>query len=607
MRKIIFSYTTKSVFYGQHEKPIQKTLDYDYLVRKPEPSIVAIVNPNRAGFHKCFFGSKEITIPVFKTVKEAANSNGKADLFVNFASQRSAYSASIEAFEETETLKTHIVVAEGIPENETRHLMKLAEEKEGWIIGPSSVGGIKAGAYATGHAGGTIENIIESKLYRPGSVGMVAVSGGMFNELNNIISKYADGVYESAHVGGDMFTGSSLVDNLIRIGLDPKVKMLVLMSEIGGNAEYDVVEALEKKRINKPLVAWVSGTVAKQFTTEIQFGHAGARSGDDKTSAQAKNKALANAGAYVPTSFAEVGNLIKEVFEKHVKNDDKYAVPNDEDYVLPPKDLKDAIRENIARRPSTIISTISDDRGEEATYNNSPISEYADKSIGNVINALWFKGRLNETGESFIELCLKLTADHGPAVATAHNAIVTARAGKDVVDSLVTGLLTIGERHGGAIDGAAAWAFDSIKRGIDARTLLVESKQSGELIMGIGHKIKTIQNPDNRVALLKNFAAKNLPKTPYLEFALLVEKETLKKKNNLILNVDGTIGAIFLDVLINSSFREEEIKQIIDIGTLNAVFVLGRSIGIIGHVLDQKRLQEGLYRHPIDDIMYLSE
>ena len=80
----------------------------------------------------------------------------------------------------------------------------------------------------------------------------------------------------------------------------------------------------------------------------------------------------------------------------------------------------------------------------------------------------------------------------------------------------------------------------------------------------------------------------------------------LLQKPNLILNVDGLIGVAFVDLLRNCGcFTEEEAREYVQIGALNAIFVLGRSMGFIGHYLDQKRLKQGLYRHPWDDISYV--
>ncbi len=604
MNKPLFNKSSKAIFFNQQPQPVQRMLDYDFLIGREEPSIVAIVNPVASGFQKAFWGSKEIVIPVYISLEEASRRHPEADILINFASMRSAYASSLDAIN-TKSIKTVVITAEGMPENQTRELILEADQKHKWLIGPATVGAIKPGAIRIANTGGTIESIIESKLFRPGSVGVVTVSGGMLLETCHIVSKFADGAAEAVAIGGDHFPGSTLLQNLLRLDADPDVKMLVMLGEIGGSAEYEVAEALKTKKLTKPLVAWVSGTVAAQFPTEVQFGHAGAKSGTQTESAQAKNKALKEAGAHVPLSFNDFGTEIKKVFTKFVSGAGNYLAPSDSGFRNVPADFKQALAGNLVRRESSVMSGISDDRGEEPTYNKKEITYYTDKSIGHLLNALWFQGKLPPKAEDFLELCLKITADHGPAVVTAHNAITTARAGKDVIDSLVSGLLTIGPRHGGAIDGAGKWALQAVKNKLSARAFVEEMKQKNELIMGIGHRIKTAQNPDTRVSLLKKFANKNLKKTPYLDFALAVEQETLKKKNNLILNVDGTIAVVFLDLLTEAKLTEAEIHSIVDAGTLNAIFALGRSIGIIGHILDQKRLNEGLYRHPWDDIMYL--
>ena len=125
-------------------------------------------------------------------------------------------------------------------------------------------------------------------------------------------------------------------------------------------------------------------------------------------------------------------------------------------------------------------------------------------------------------------------------------------------------------------------------------------------IPGIGHRVKSVHNPDMRVNLLEEWAFANLPKHKLLDFALEVEKITTAKKNNLILNVDGCVGILFVDILHSTGiYTEDEVDEIINIGTLNGIFVLGRTIGMIGHYLDQKRLHSRLYRHPWDDVLYM--
>lgn len=104
---------------------------------------------------------------------------------------------------------------------------------------------------------------------------------------------------------------------------------------------------------------------------------------------------------------------------------------------------------------------------------------------------------------------------------------------------------------------------------------------------------------------MKEYARSHFPTTPLLDYALKVETITTTKKDNLILNVDGAIAVLFVDLVRNSgAFTPEEADEAIKAGSLNGLFVLGRSIGFIGHFLDQKRLKQGLYRHPWDDISY---
>jgi len=111
-------------------------------------------------------------------------------------------------------------------------------------------------------------------------------------------------------------------------------------------------------------------------------------------------------------------------------------------------------------------------------------------------------------------------------------------------------------------------------------------------------------NPDKRVELLKDYVFERFPKANLLHYALKVEKITTSKKENLILNVDGTIGASFIDMFWLLGYSDAEIDKLIKDGALNAFFVIGRTIGLIGHYLDEKRLEMPFYRHPVDDILY---
>merc|ERR550537_1906316 len=146
-------------------------------------------------------------------------------------------------------IKTVAIIAEGVPEQQTRDLVRIAEGKGVGMIGPATVGGIKPGCIRIGNTGGMLDNVVMSRLYRPGSVGYVSKSGGMSNELNNMICRNSDGVYEGVAIGGDRYPGSRFIDHMIRYNDNPEVKMLVLLGEVGGIDEYAIMEAVKSGRI----------------------------------------------------------------------------------------------------------------------------------------------------------------------------------------------------------------------------------------------------------------------------------------------------------------------------------------------------------------------
>ena len=602
----LFSCSTQSFIYNNQVNATQRMLDFDYAAGRKTPSVAAIINPTGAdSYSKFFFGKSEILIPMYKTIEKAAKMHPNVDVMINFASFRSAAPSTEEALAIPQ-LRTIVIIAEGVPERRMKMVTAKAKALGKVIIGPATVGGIKAGCFKIGNAGGTIENIIDSKLHRPGSVGFVSKSGGLSNEAYNIIARNTNGLYEGIAIGGDTYPGSTLLEHLLRFENIPEIKMLVCLGEVGGSAEYEIAEAINTKKITKPLVIWVTGTCSKAFKTEVQFGHAGAKAGCEVETADAKNAALRAAGAIVPNSYDDYDQKIKETYEELVKKG--IIVPKPEPPVPKiPMDYAKALKEGLIRKPSNFICTISDDRGEELLYGKMPISEVfkQDIGIGGVLSILWFKRQFPSYASKFIEMAIMVTADHGPAVSGAHNAIVAARAGKDLISSVASGMLTIGPRFGGAIDGAAQMFSDGYDRGLTPAQFVEEMKQKGENIQGIGHLVKSVNNPDKRVTIMKEYAKKHFKATPLLNWALEVEKLTTAKKDNLILNVDGCIGICFVDMLRNE-MPKAEADEYVKMGALNGLFVVGRTIGMTGHFLDQKRLKQGLYRHPWDDITYMT-
>ncbi|MDF0590781.1 citrate/2-methylcitrate synthase [Candidatus Methanocrinis natronophilus] len=602
----LFDRNTRAFVYGFQTNAIQRMLDFDYLCRREVPSVAAIINPNRAGVHKVFWGTEEILLPMYRTIPEAVAAHPSVDVMVNFASFRSAFDTSMEALA-SPGIKTVAIIAEGVPERMARVMAATAEKMKKTIIGPATVGGLAAGAFRIGNTAGTIENIIESKLHRPGCVGFVSKSGGMLNEAFNIIARNSSGAVEGIAIGGDRYPGSDLLDHILRFEANPDVAIIASLGEVGGTDEYRIVEALQDGRIRKPLVIWVTGTCSKVLPGSVQFGHAGAKAQTDLETADAKNRALKEAGAIVPDSFDGYGDEIRRVYESLLA-EGRFREVEEPEIPKIPMDYAKAVSEGIVRKSTNLICTISDDRGEEVLYGGKPLSRVLDDSmgIGGVIGLLWFKKEIPPWAAEFIELVLQIVADHGPAVSAAHNAIVASCAGKDLITSLASGLLTIGPRFGGAIDDAAHEFKRARDSGLSPEEFVKEMKMGGINIPGIGHRIKSVKNPDKRVELLISYARENFERTDLLDYALSVQEITTAKKGNLILNVDGCIGVLFIDLMSSCEvFDERDIDDVIKYGYLNGLFALGRSIGIIGHILDQKRLDSRLYRHPQDDIAFM--
>merc|ERR1719422_1360488 len=600
---------TTSIVYGMQNRAVQGMLDFDFMCKRKKPSVEAMVFPFSGNhFVKFYWGTEEILMPVYTTTQEAIAKSPNVTVFVNFASFRSVFETTMEAMRYP-NIKTVAIIAEGVPEQQTRELLKTAEEKKIGMIGPATVGGIKPGCLRIGNTGGMLDNIVMSRLYRPGSVAYVSKSGGMSNELNNMICRCSNGVYEGVAIGGDRYPGSRFLDHFLRYQDDPEAKMLLLLGEVGGTDEYDVMQAVKDGRITKPVIGWCVGTCASCFATEVQFGHAGAQARGDMETAAAKNKAMKEAGFYVPDSFNQLPDLINKLYTQMVECGQIVETPEGETPQVP-MDYTWAKKLGMVRKPANFISSIADDRGEELKYCHMTISDVFEKEmgVGGVLGLLWFRRQLPPACTRFIEMILMVTADHGPAVSGAHNTIVTARAGKDLVSALCSGLLTIGPRFGGALDDAAKMFADAHDSGVSPAGFVDYMKKSNQLIMGVGHRIKSLSNPDQRVEIVKKYAQANFKDNSILNFALEVEQITTKKRANLILNVDGCIAVAFVDMIRScGAFSREECDDLMAFGCLNGLFVLGRSTGFIAHYLDQLRLKQPLYRHPWDDITYIQE
>lgn len=602
-----FTNSTTCILYGTHLDIAQRMLDYDYLCGH-SPSISAIMSSGAEGRnYKVFYGDKEIFIPRISTWEQVSQFPS-AKILINLASFRSATAVNREAIDSA-LFDAIFTIAEWIPERESRELIAYQQEVKTktkhttQLFWPAIVWGLIAWVIRVGNTGGSLENIIKARLYQSWSVGIVSKSWGMMNELMHIASRYADGVHTALQIGGDRYPMTTFSDIVQMYQANDQIKTIVMLGEVWNENENDIADMIRDGRITKPVVARCCGTSADQLSSEIQFGHAGAKANAERETAKFKNDNLRNAGAHVPESFEDFGTVLATLYPTMSFwtewSKAKWSEESPHNAIIQSK-----IHTITHRQPTLFSSTISDERGEELVYDTIPVSDFvASQSIAKVIGHLWLQKELPDRACEFITTALILLADHGPAVSGAVNTKITARAGKDLVTSLIAWLATIWPRFGGAITDAAKYFWQAKREGQSAKDFVESMKRQGIIIPGIGHKIKSIYNPDRRCELLRQCREKAAQRET-LDFALAVEALTTQKKANLILNVDGHIAAMLIDMMIALEMSEEDITMYINGDLCNGLFIAARTIGFIGHYLDEQRLQEWLFRMPEKHILY---
>ncbi|UED84548.1 succinate--CoA ligase subunit alpha [Streptomyces profundus] len=257
--------------------------------------IVGGVNPRKAGQSVDFDGKE---IPVFGGVKEAIDATG-ADVTVIFVPEKFTKAAVIEAIDAEIPLA--VVITEGIAVHDTAAFWSYAGKKgnKTRIIGPNCPGLITPGQSNAG--------IIPADITKPGRIGLVSKSGTltyqMMYELRDI------GFSSCVGIGGDPIIGTTHIDALAAFEADPDTDLIVMIGEIGGDAEERAADFI-KANVSKPVVGYVAGFTAPEGKT---MGHAGAIVSGSSGTAQAKKEALEEAGVKVGKTPSETAVLAREL------------------------------------------------------------------------------------------------------------------------------------------------------------------------------------------------------------------------------------------------------------------------------------------------------
>ncbi len=567
----------------------RRMAQFDFLINRPL-SVQAFVYPPEEGQQKEIYRGGELkNVPVYSSLEDALAENPGINTALIYIGANRAYQAAKEALEAS-SIKLVSMITEGVPEKDAKRLRKLAIEAGKLFNGPSSIGIMSAGECRLGVIGGEFKNLKLCNLYRSGSFGVITKSGGLSNEAMWLCAQNGNGITTAVAIGGDAYPGTDFVTYLEMFEKDPETKAVVIVGEVGGTLEDEAAEwlAAEKRRIR--LVATIGGTCQEVLPQGMKFGHAGAKEGKKGVgSARAKMNALRDAGALVPDTFGGLSKCIKQVYDELLADGSIKPEPEIDEALLPelPLKVQEIMKQGEVIVEPLIRTTISDDRGEEPRYVGYAASELCEKGYGieDVLSLLWSKKLPSREESEIIKRIIMISADHGPAVSGAFGAIIGACAGIDLPQAVSAGMTMIGPRFGGAVTNAGKYFKYGVKEyPNDIAGFLSWMKQNVGPVPGIGHRVKSVKNPDKRVKYLVDYVKNHTSlHTPCLDYALEVEKITTSKKDNLILNVDGTIGCILVDL----DFPEQ---------SLNGFFVLARTIGMIGHWIDQTTQSSKLIR-----------
>ncbi len=259
------------------------------LMREYGTQVVAGVTPGKGG-------ENVDGIPVYDTVREAVEEHD-ATASVVFVPAPSAMDACLEALAHLELV---VAITEGIPVQDTMLLRAQARRTGSRLVGPNTPGIITPGESKLG--------IMPASVFAPGRVGVVSRSGTLAYEIAAAISGTGMGQSTLVGIGGDAVVGTSMREVLEMFESDPGTEAVVLVGEIGGEAEERAAEYVAE--MSKPVVAYVAGITAPP---EKRMGHAGAIISRGRGTAESKLRALERAGARVAEFPQEVPELLREV------------------------------------------------------------------------------------------------------------------------------------------------------------------------------------------------------------------------------------------------------------------------------------------------------
>ena len=247
-------------------------------------------------------GTTHLNLPVFNTVQEAIDTT-HADASVVYVPAKFATKAVHEALDAN--VKIIICITEGIPVLDMVEIKKRVIEQKTFFIGPNCPGIVTSKECKIG--------IMPGFIHQKGKIGIVSRSGTLTYEAIWQTSQIGLGQTTSVGIGGDPVHGMNFIDCLDLFLKDEETKGILMIGEIGGTAEEAAAEFIESSSIKKPISAFIAGISAPKGK---RMGHAGAIISGSKGTAQSKIDALSQAGAYIASSPAKMGETMLKAMQE---------------------------------------------------------------------------------------------------------------------------------------------------------------------------------------------------------------------------------------------------------------------------------------------------